>query len=819
MSKKIQIDVDINTKNASNSVGELNNYLNNSLSTIDELRETSAALNEELAKTEIGSEAFNNLSNQLKVVNSELMATEDNIKVLSNDEINSNLKGMATGLTDFAGGLALIGVSGGGLEQIAQTFAKVQGASKVATGAFEAYTMGMKVVQGITQAATTAQTKLAASTATATTATAAQGNVSTIAAIKMRVLNLVMSANPVFLLIGGITALVGALYLFSDRTETATDENEKFNKSLEKTKSNSENFTTSLNKNTQQRIDLMKAQGKTQEEINEVIIDGAKKQIEFSKIELEDTQKKIIGLKERYDINKRLNSEESRERNVKLKEQINETKKYYAEQKVLLEDSKNSILLVETQTNTDITDKQKEANKKYAEENKRKNDELLNAQMDYMKQLQLLLSQLRDEEELNLENDEINRLDILDKREKEKANIIFENFKETVKNRKDADKLIEEQAKVHSQIVIEIEEDTQRKKDDIIKRRINENKIRDNQTLINEIKANEQIELANAKTEEEKYEIRVKYANMLKDLEKERLRIQMEIDIKSVEGTENAEAKKAAIRAKYNLDIATLDNTKTEEKAVKDEEEKQAFTDKQQFMMDTAIQFAQAATDAISTILDNRAIAEQAKIDERYNYENESLKSSLANREISQAEYDTKVELLNKRKEQQDLMARRKAFNSAKKMQLIQANISGAQAVLAAVSSGMAVPIIGPATAAVYASIAGALSAVQIGAIASQKFQAARGGVVPGQASMTDSVDAFLAPGEMVINSNSAKMFAPILSDINMAGGGIPLAPQQPKNDSGSNANGNQTVTAVVIESDITDSQRRINRYERRKEF
>jgi len=90
--------------------------------------------------------------------------------------------------------------------------------------------------------------------------------------------------------------------------------------------------------------------------------------------------------------------------------------------------------------------------------------------------------------------------------------------------------------------------------------------------------------------------------------------------------------------------------------------------------------------------------------------------------------------------------------------------------------------------------------------------------VVPGQASQTDSVDALLAPGEMVINSNSSSMFAPLLSAINQAGGGIQLAPdagfmqQQQTNTMVYAENQNQNLRAYVVESDITSSQSRLSR-------
>ena len=157
-------------------------------------------------------------------------------------------------------------------------------------------------------------------------------------------------------------------------------------------------------------------------------------------------------------------------------------------------------------------------------------------------------------------------------------------------------------------------------------------------------------------------------------------------------------------------------------------------------------------------------------------------------------------------------------------MQMINATIQGAMAVLAAFSAGAAVPIAGIALGPIYAGIAGAFAAVQVGVIASQQFRAARGGVVPGNGpGNVDSVNSLLAPGETVINSASSKAFMPLLSAINQSGGGIPLMP-----DMGP-SNGPQIIKvyndssapiqAYVTEQQVTSTQKRISGIKRRSKL
>ncbi len=71
----------------------------------------------------------------------------------------------------------------------------------------------------------------------------------------------------------------------------------------------------------------------------------------------------------------------------------------------------------------------------------------------------------------------------------------------------------------------------------------------------------------------------------------------------------------------------------------------------------------------------------------------------------------------------------KKAFAAYKAMAIAQAVIQTAQAMLAAYSSGLAYPFIGPATGAVFMGIAAALGAVQIAQIASQPMPQAHGGL------------------------------------------------------------------------------------------
>jgi hypothetical protein len=210
------------------------------------------------------------------------------------------------------------------------------------------------------------------------------------------------------------------------------------------------------------------------------------------------------------------------------------------------------------------------------------------------------------------------------------------------------------------------------------------------------------------------------------------------------------------------------------------------------------------------------------KINEAAEVESLSLKSQLENRIISQAEFDAITQQNQQKLEEETKKIQRKAFNREKGINIASGIQAGALAVLQALASSP------PPANFILAGIAGVASAAQIGVIASQQFKAARGGIVPGNGMPgdIDSVSSMLAPGEAVINARSTSMFPQALDMINRAGGGQSLLPQLGSGTSngqgvvfGDNNNQNQTIRAYVVESEITSSQKRINRIENSVQF
>ena len=178
-------------------------------------------------------------------------------------------------------------------------------------------------------------------------------------------------------------------------------------------------------------------------------------------------------------------------------------------------------------------------------------------------------------------------------------------------------------------------------------------------------------------------------------------------------------------------------------------------------------------TEVLSNLNDKFVEAETEKLDRLHQSQTDALAQQLAERVITQTEYQNRLRELNQEQEMEKRQLQLEAFQRSKNLALAEAAILTAQGVLQALAQyGWS-----PAGIAAMA-ISAAVGATQIALISSRNFQAAEGGVVPGGGDGSkDTVPSMLAPGEVVINSKSAKAFLPLLSMINEAGGGIQLAP------------------------------------------
>ena len=360
------------------------------------------------------------------------------------------------------------------------------------------------------------------------------------------------------------------------------------------------------------------------------------------------------------------------------------------------------------------------------------------------------------------------------------------------------------------------------------------------QLLQLEFEKNEAIRIIDEskKTEEEKnkakLEVREKYAQQEIDLLNKNLDEQKRLMKLQLDDTLNDESKtfaeKKQAQADYDQKIVqatqdTADKINEINAGVKpplDDDDKLAKSlEKINEYADAIATAFNSLSTTITMINDQRFAEEENSISGRYDFEKQALENQLAEGVIAREQYDNSIKELDQQREQETLQLKKKEFDSNKKLNMANALINGAQAVLQALGSAP------PPINIILAALVGGLAAVQFGVISSQEFTAAGGGIVPGIGSgMVDTVPSRLAPGETVINAQSSSMYPELLNSINMAGGGISLKPDMPATNSVnpevklfSDNKTNQPVRAYVVETDVTDTQKRINRIKSSAEF
>ncbi len=357
------------------------------------------------------------------------------------------------------------------------------------------------------------------------------------------------------------------------------------------------------------------------------------------------------------------------------------------------------------------------------------------------------------------------------------------------------------------------------------------------------------LEILNSKSEAEKADAIAYYSTLIEAERKKVLDAQLAIDLAGIEGVENSESKKAEIIAKYNADIIASNQSVVDaNKKDTEEQEKntsgltsenfkkikslggalklfsQSWKDDWAKTLETVVQGATQAVSAIANLFtqvrEEQNARESDNIEKNSTKQSEALKAQLSDRLISQQEYDNQVKLMEQQKAQAELTLKRKIFEQEKRKNILSAIMNGA------VSVSKSLAEFGLPFGLIPAGIAAGMTLAQVGIISSQQFRAARGGVVPGSGpSHIDSVSSLLAPGEFVINANSAKMFPELLSSINQAGGGISLAPKTsnlqpiPATTTSFQSQNQEPIRAFVVEQDITDKQKRANRLKNASRF
>jgi hypothetical protein len=592
--------------------------------------------------------------------------------------------------------------------------------------------------------------------------------------------------NPLFIMAGVIAGIGVALKLYSDSVkEEAVRAQEAYTSALR------ENIRAlQLQADLQSEYSdlfIRKAQleGKTVEEIGKMKLKAFQDEYN-AKLDLDNKLRK-----QENNLNKQWMNEDDEERASKLKQELDEIK----EQRQQLNHERNTADLRYKILKLEVDKEIEDANKAHNEKIKQQNETAYNERVTLARRLadlQLGNLELTHENErrrieanykfmtesaqgnadelLRIESTRLSELVTLDAKERaDREAKIKEMAKREI-----------EDAKGNAKIISEIEKQRQLKLDAVdieFKSRKTDreteytNKVLENQKIRaeNEQKTADEIELIDAQL----FVLRTRgtdqaiFAELqLYGVKKKQLEEQAKREIAAGKNKELAE-KELQLKLRQLSDETfkkNEENLKKETKLTKEEKKNLAMS-----LVNSAGQLA----DSLMQISRNQIQQELNEDKEKYDEQTQLLQNQLDAGIISEENFQAQKSVLDSEYAQKERELKKRQFESNKASQLISATIAAA----VGVASALAAP---PPLGLITAGIAGALGAAQIAIIASQptpKFE--RGGILSGRSHAQGGIPTpfgELEGGEAVINKRSTKMFMPLLSSINEAGGGKKFA-------------------------------------------
>tara|TARA_R110000868_G_scaffold44930_1_gene149502 strand:+ start:1779 stop:3746 length:1968 start_codon:yes stop_codon:yes gene_type:complete len=304
---------------------------------------------------------------------------------------------------------------------------------------------------------------------------------------------------------------------------------------------------------------------------------------------------------------------------------------------------------------------------------------------------------------------------------------------------------------------------------------------------------------------------------------------------------EEIEASKASDVAKYKALGLLTQQWNIDKKAITDKyDDLQAKAE--QSSADRLLLMSQDLTLALTEDLNERALAAIEIERNKELSDIEGMANNAALKEAINKKYNQKVTAQNKatsdasRKfEAADLAAIGGLFGQAASMQhegtegwkknkIAEARIGSIMGAMSAFNSLASIPFVGVPLGIIAAGMALKQGQEHVNTInATEIPKMARGGMVGGYGNGTsDSVNAKLSRGEVVINAKSAKMFRGALSNMNVAGGGVGFARGgATSEDVGGAISGLSTepVQAFVLTDSLTDSQDKMAAIRRRSKL
>ncbi|MFY8170057.1 MAG: hypothetical protein ACOVK2_02955 [Candidatus Fonsibacter sp.] len=771
----------------------------------------------ELQGLEPGSQRFNQLSTAAGKLKDQINDTNAVIKATAGSAVE-NLstafsKTAGVGIAAFQGVGGAMAMFGGDAEQIQEMMGRLQGAMAMGQALKDFGALGdtFTDIKSAVIAAVSKMGLFTTATVTQATATGAQTAATTTANVAQKALNLSMLANPIFLVIAGIAALVGAFMMFSGEAEVAEGMNDRINASYERTAKASQAAMEALKQANSTRLKLMELEGASDRELHNEKLSNMLTEKTQRTFQIQDEEAAINKKKgtykkaleeENWELAKKI-ADEIKQHRAKYKDLYGQQTKYYDDVKIENAQFTADQEKKEEEEAAKAEQKRKEnaAKRKAAIDEIRKAEqeaadaklseedrEIVNVQRKY--NALIATAKAYGQSTVKLEEGRVNELKVItDKYDK------AEQDKENEKLKKEQD-----DREKYYDYLDGLEEDAS------VKRMM---------ALDKEIEQLDTFLLDKTISQDEYNE---SYKNATEKAEGDITKIKKE------EADKQAEIDKVANKKKIDDIISTTSQLASIISGIRDTSSgflndivsnTLSGVSKMVELTNTEFKttaekigaYAQAIGGIISGFVSAAQEANQQRMDENIasiELNNQTEKNLITeqynNGIISKADYDQQVTDLDKTAKDKTLEIKKKAFEDDKKYKIASATIAGITGAVAAFTGAMSLgPIAGPIVGGVLAGAVGIMTAMNIAKIKASKFD---GGAVtptgPGGGTSTSTSSA-PTPPSLTINGQA---------NLGSEGQGNQLYGQR-----------QQVIKAVVLESDITNTQNTLSNYQTMSEI
>jgi hypothetical protein len=338
------------------------------------LRTQIRQLREEMALLDQSSPEFNKLAQEAGKLQDQMQDMNRVVKNLASDTqtLDVAFEGIGAVAGSFGAVTGTMALMGSESEELQKTMVKLQAVMTVLNSlkAIENALNKDSALSTMLRTKATNQQVVAETTAGAVTKkntilTGAQTVATNIGTVAQKAFNAVVNANPLMLLVGAITAVVGAFAYFTRSTYDAEKAQEKLNKSVERGRKEMDEFGDRIVTKAKRRLEMMEAEGATEVQLHEQRLRLIKAEDDARKARLGQEETILKQQREKY---KEFIANGEHDRAKALREEINKTKEKY-KTLINLEGEFNHKMDVE---NKSFAKKKKADEEKTEEENERK---------------------------------------------------------------------------------------------------------------------------------------------------------------------------------------------------------------------------------------------------------------------------------------------------------------------------------------------------------------------------------------------------------------------------------------------------------------